>query len=287
MSLTPQDIQDKQFHVRFRGFDIEEVDAFLELIFENFSALVEENRELQRRVDSLSTELDGIKEQESSFRSAMISAKSLADEMVTKSREEANELRERAREQVKSMREEAQEEISQLKDEAHKEIADLERRVDELREMESAFERDMQQVILTYQEKLSGHTHEAYSVEESTPKETEAQSTWEVLDLEDDEAEPEEEAESTPVDDESLEGDGPESEGAPDLTDLYEKIDLGENLGGDSLAAAQDDHDDAVDEDDQARLVPDLESEVVFSLQDPLEEDDEPVDVVISRDSQD
>jgi len=39
MKITPLDIQQQQFKTRFRGFDIREVDAFLEQIAETFEGL--------------------------------------------------------------------------------------------------------------------------------------------------------------------------------------------------------------------------------------------------------
>jgi len=53
MILTAQDIQSQQFHVRFRGFDVEEVDDFLEKIATAFQTVSEENHKLKDRLESL------------------------------------------------------------------------------------------------------------------------------------------------------------------------------------------------------------------------------------------
>ena len=45
MTITPQDIQSKQFHVRMRGFDVDEVDKFLEKVAEEM-----EDDELEQRI---------------------------------------------------------------------------------------------------------------------------------------------------------------------------------------------------------------------------------------------
>ena len=44
MRITPLDIQQKQFSTRFKGFDMEEVDSFLELIREEMEELLREQR---------------------------------------------------------------------------------------------------------------------------------------------------------------------------------------------------------------------------------------------------
>ena len=43
MRITPLDIQQKQFPMKFRGFDVEEVYAFLEVIREEMEDLLREN----------------------------------------------------------------------------------------------------------------------------------------------------------------------------------------------------------------------------------------------------
>jgi len=46
MRITPLDIQQKQFPMKFRGFDVEEVYAFLEVIREEMGDLLRENASL-------------------------------------------------------------------------------------------------------------------------------------------------------------------------------------------------------------------------------------------------
>jgi cell division initiation protein len=53
MKIAPQDIIDKEFRVKFRGFDMAEVDMFLEDVAENFFKLNEENTLLNEKVLAL------------------------------------------------------------------------------------------------------------------------------------------------------------------------------------------------------------------------------------------
>jgi len=56
--ITSQDIIDKEFRVKFRGFDMAEVDAFLEEVAENFFRLTEENTVLNEKILALQQELE-------------------------------------------------------------------------------------------------------------------------------------------------------------------------------------------------------------------------------------
>jgi DivIVA domain-containing protein len=58
MEITPQDIIDKEFRVKFRGFDMAEVDAFLEEVAESFFKLTEENTLLNEKIIALQQDLE-------------------------------------------------------------------------------------------------------------------------------------------------------------------------------------------------------------------------------------
>ena len=58
MKITLQDIIEKEFRVKFRGFDIVEVDTFLEEVAENFFQLTEENTRLNETILSLQEDID-------------------------------------------------------------------------------------------------------------------------------------------------------------------------------------------------------------------------------------
>ncbi|UCD66520.1 MAG: DivIVA domain-containing protein, partial [Deltaproteobacteria bacterium] len=58
MKITPQDIIDREFKVKFRGFDMAEVDTFLEEVAESFFKLNEENTLLNEKVLALQQDLE-------------------------------------------------------------------------------------------------------------------------------------------------------------------------------------------------------------------------------------
>ena len=58
MKVTPQDIIDKEFRVKFRGFDMVEVDTFLEEVAENFYNLTEENTLLNEKIIALQKDME-------------------------------------------------------------------------------------------------------------------------------------------------------------------------------------------------------------------------------------
>ena len=53
MAITVLEIIEKQFTTKFRGYNQEEVDEFLDIIVDGYEELVRENRELAARVKEL------------------------------------------------------------------------------------------------------------------------------------------------------------------------------------------------------------------------------------------
>jgi len=50
MKITPSEIQQQQFRIRFRGFDVREVDSFLEQIVDEFETMTRENASRQKEI---------------------------------------------------------------------------------------------------------------------------------------------------------------------------------------------------------------------------------------------
>ena len=46
MTLTSLEIKDKSFATKFRGYNVEEVDEFLDIVVRDYEDLVRDNREL-------------------------------------------------------------------------------------------------------------------------------------------------------------------------------------------------------------------------------------------------
>ena len=61
MKLTPLDIQQQQFKVRFRGFDVREVDRFLEQVADAFTSVQEAGKRQEEEIRRLKLEKQGYK----------------------------------------------------------------------------------------------------------------------------------------------------------------------------------------------------------------------------------
>ena len=90
MRISPLDIRQQQFTVRtFRGFDSQEVDAFLDDVAEDYEAVLKENALLKEQVAGFEERARGLAERERALQDTLIATQRLGDEMKAAARREA------------------------------------------------------------------------------------------------------------------------------------------------------------------------------------------------------
>lgn len=91
--LTVQEIQAVHFEKAvFGGYDMKAVDEFLEHITEDFAALQKENAALKSKMKVLVDKIEEYRSVEDGMRRALVSAQSIAQETLDKSKAEAEQL---------------------------------------------------------------------------------------------------------------------------------------------------------------------------------------------------
>ena len=97
MKITPLDIQQQQFRVRFRGFDMVEVDNFLDLAANEFEELLRENNRLKEEDHQKAEKIQQLERAERDLRNALISAQQICEEMKNQARKEGELIIEEAK----------------------------------------------------------------------------------------------------------------------------------------------------------------------------------------------
>lgn len=121
MRITPLDIQQKQFKVKFRGFDMEEVYSFLEIIREELEEILKENSMLKEKVAILETQLEEYRKIEQSIRDTLMTAQKLVDEYQKNVKKESELIIREAELKAENIIKEAQEKVVKI----HEDIVDL------------------------------------------------------------------------------------------------------------------------------------------------------------------
>ncbi len=123
MKITPIEIQQQQFKVRFRGFDVREVDRFLEQMTDTFELLQQENENAQNEIRRIKLESQGYKEREETFKLAMLNSQKVLDEMKENARKSAELIIANAEVKAEKILNRAHKRLAQL----HDDIVELKR----------------------------------------------------------------------------------------------------------------------------------------------------------------
>jgi cell division initiation protein len=115
MRITPMDIRQQQFRVRFRGFDRQEVDAFLTDVADDYEELVKENGGLRGQVAALEERVKGVQELERLLKDTLTTTQRLAEELKEEAKREAKLLVREAELQGDKLLEEARAEEAKIK----------------------------------------------------------------------------------------------------------------------------------------------------------------------------
>jgi len=91
MRVSPADIRQQSFSVRFRGFDPQEVDAFLEDVAEDLEAALKENALLKEQLVAMEERTRGMSEREKLLQETLITTHRLAEDMKEAARREMDQ----------------------------------------------------------------------------------------------------------------------------------------------------------------------------------------------------
>lgn len=123
MKITPLDIQQQQFKTRFRGFDIREVDTFLDQMAEVFESLLAEKESLYEKNQRLYLEIQGYKEREDTFKLAILDSQKVIEQMKENAHKSSELIIANAEVKAEKILNSAHNRLSQL----HEDIAELKR----------------------------------------------------------------------------------------------------------------------------------------------------------------
>ena len=115
MTLTPQDIHDKEFTRKGRnGYSAREVDDFLDQVIDSVQQLLDDRQSLQEELDETEHKLKQYVEMRRSLNQSILVAQEVADKVVSEATEQARSIEEDAQRQAQAMVSEAQAKAGQL-----------------------------------------------------------------------------------------------------------------------------------------------------------------------------
>jgi cell division initiation protein len=139
MTLTPLDIEQQQFRIKFRGFDVREVDIFLEEMAIAFSSLIQEQNRLKKELEFRKRENQKQKERETTFEQA-----------ITSSQKVVEQLRENAKKSAEIIIADAEVKAEKMLNRAHNRLAQLHEDIAELKRQRIQIEVQIRSILETH-----------------------------------------------------------------------------------------------------------------------------------------
>ncbi len=115
MKLTALEIKQQEFEKSLRGYDKAEVQAFLNLMSNEWEHLVAKNRELEERIDELEEKLKHYERVEEALHETLQTAKESAEQKLTGARKDARNKIEKAEMEAESIIREATQQRQQVR----------------------------------------------------------------------------------------------------------------------------------------------------------------------------
>jgi cell division initiation protein len=136
MKILPMDIQRQSFGQKFRGFDPEEVRAYLAIVAEEVAALQGDRDRLDQEVQNLKTLLDEHRQREVILKNTLLTAQRVSEE-----------IKENARKQAENVVKEAEMQGDRLIELAQNRAHEVERSILDLRGWRSSLRTDIRAFV--------------------------------------------------------------------------------------------------------------------------------------------
>ena len=142
--LTPLEIENKKFSKQMvNGYNVEEVDEFLDLLTADYERMYKENTESRERIEQLNEDLAHYKTIENTLQSTLLMAQSTAEEVKNVAKQQAEQI-------VNDAQINATKEVSRLE----QEIAMKKRELEDTQKQFDIYKAKMESLLISQLEML-------------------------------------------------------------------------------------------------------------------------------------
>lgn len=141
--LTPLDIENKRFSKTIKGYNVDEVDDFLDELTIDYEKLYKENSELREQVEKDKKDLEHYKNVEHTLQNTLVMAQTTADDIKSNAQIRADQI----------IRD-AQSEARRATEEITKEEFEIRKRTEELKRQFGVYKAKMEALLISQLELL-------------------------------------------------------------------------------------------------------------------------------------
>ncbi len=112
--MTPMDIVNREFRKAVRGYNLLEVDRFLEVVSQDYELLFKDNYELKEKLEQANRTLEQYRQIESTLHNTMVLAQQTSEDVRHNANREAELIIERARSHAEELLTEARQKVDRM-----------------------------------------------------------------------------------------------------------------------------------------------------------------------------
>lgn len=147
--LTPLDIENKRFTKTIKGYNVDEVDDFLDQLTIEYEKLYKENAEYKNNFDQLNKELEHYKTVEHTLQNTLLMAQSTAEDIKTMAQKQADQIIDDAKSEAKKMVEDV-----------NKDEIEIRRKTEDLKKQFEVYKAKMEALLISQLELLQDKNNE-------------------------------------------------------------------------------------------------------------------------------
>ncbi|WP_057879404.1 DivIVA domain-containing protein [Levilactobacillus paucivorans] len=147
MVLSPLDIHNKEFGTKMRGYNVDEVNDFLDQIIKDYQITLNHNKELEEQLDSANGKLKYFNDLKDSLNQSILVAQEAADKVKANSQKESEIIIREAQKQSSDIVSEATNKGNQIMMEASKRAKKLAVETDDLKKSTRVFRQRLQVML--------------------------------------------------------------------------------------------------------------------------------------------
>ncbi len=114
MKVTPLEIRQQQFPLRFRGLDPAEVDKFLELVASEMEDLIKANARLKEGLAKKDQDIQRLQQGDDELKKALIAIQHIRDDWVGRAEKQAEQLLMESEHKAKQMLQDAEKKLEAI-----------------------------------------------------------------------------------------------------------------------------------------------------------------------------
>ncbi|WP_125762643.1 DivIVA domain-containing protein [Companilactobacillus hulinensis] len=147
MVLSPIEIHDKEFDNKFRGYNRDQVDEFLEQVAQDYDLALQKNEQIQKELEDTKEQLKYFTDMRDALNQSIIVAQDAADKVKTNAEQEAQVIVEESQKKARDLLDQSTAKSNQILEDASSKARQVTIETDDLKKKSADYRQGLQEIL--------------------------------------------------------------------------------------------------------------------------------------------